>query len=108
MTKLAVDPTGTASNRPQTPDLLEFLRATETPPRFLALPLMASNPPTPLRLRVYLSSASTGVPAYGRDRPPLLVSDLGWSQEEAAATRARLAAFEEDWDAPGMDAYDAL
>jgi hypothetical protein len=34
------------------------------------------------------------------------VADLGWSREEAVLTRARLLAFEEDWNAPGMDAYD--
>ena len=39
---------------------------------------------------------------------PLLVSGLGWSNEEAKETRARLAAFEEDWDAPGMEDYDYL
>jgi hypothetical protein len=39
---------------------------------------------------------------------PLLVADLDWSVEEAKETRARLAALEEDWDAPGMDAYDHL
>ena len=47
----------------------------------------------------------------GRPTPiasPLLVSDLGWSAEEAKETRARLAALEEDWDAPGMEAYDRL
>ena len=39
---------------------------------------------------------------------PLLVSNLGWSGEEAKETRTRLAALEEDWDAPGMEAYDRL
>jgi hypothetical protein len=39
---------------------------------------------------------------------PLLVSNLNWSTEEVQETRARLAAFEEDWDAPGMEAYDTL
>ena len=39
---------------------------------------------------------------------PLLVSDLGWSAEEAKETRARLAALEEDWEAPGMEEYDSL
>ena len=38
----------------------------------------------------------------------LLVSDLGWSFEEAQETRARLAALEEGWEAPGMEAYDHL
>jgi len=43
------------------------------------------------------------------DRPSrLLVSDLGWSREQAAAIRAQLAPFEEGWDSPEMDAYDAL
>jgi hypothetical protein len=39
---------------------------------------------------------------------PLLVSDLGWSNEEAKETRARLASLEEDWDSPGMEEYDHL
>jgi hypothetical protein len=39
---------------------------------------------------------------------PLMVSDLGWSPEEANETRARLAGLEEDWEAPGMEAYDHL
>jgi hypothetical protein len=39
---------------------------------------------------------------------PLLVSNLGWSGEEAKETRTRLAALEEDWNAPGMEAYDRL
>ncbi len=41
-------------------------------------------------------------------RHPLLVRDLGWSRREAAEIRRRLLPFEEDWNAPGMDAYDAL
>jgi hypothetical protein len=39
---------------------------------------------------------------------PLLVSNLGWRVEEVQETRGRLAALEEDWDAPGMEAYDHL
>jgi hypothetical protein len=39
---------------------------------------------------------------------PLLVSELGWTVAEVQETRARLAAWEEDWDAPGMEAYDNL
>ena len=38
----------------------------------------------------------------------LRVHDLEWSEVDAAATRARLRPFEEDWNAPGMDAYDDL
>jgi hypothetical protein len=41
-------------------------------------------------------------------KPPLQVADLGWTPQQAAETRARLASFEEDWDAPGMDGYDDL
>jgi hypothetical protein len=48
----------------------------------------------------------------GRSLPPLhtarSVSELGWSREEAAQARARLAAFEQDWSAPGMEDYDRL
>ncbi len=39
---------------------------------------------------------------------PLLVTDLGWSAEEARETRAPLATLEEDWDTSGMEAYDHL
>jgi hypothetical protein len=39
---------------------------------------------------------------------PLLVSKLGWRVEEVQETRGRLAVLEEDWDAPGMEAYDHL
>jgi hypothetical protein len=39
---------------------------------------------------------------------PLLVSNLDWTVEEVQETRARLTTLEEDWDAPGMEAYDAL
>ncbi len=38
----------------------------------------------------------------------LLVADLGWTPEQAADTRSRLASFAEDWDAPGMEGYDKL
>ena len=37
---------------------------------------------------------------------PLRLIDLGWSGEEAQDTRLRLRSFEDDWEAPGMDAYD--
>ena len=51
---------------------------------------------------------STILVAITRQREPLRIADLGWSRAEAAALRAQLVAFEEDWDAAGMDAYDAL
>lgn len=38
----------------------------------------------------------------------LLISDLGWTLEEAIETRLRLRVFEEDWDALGMEIYDEM
>lgn len=38
----------------------------------------------------------------------LRVSDLHWTEQEALETYFRLRSFEDDWDAPGMEAYDAL
>ncbi len=38
----------------------------------------------------------------------LLISDLGWSEAEAKETYYRLMNFKEDWEAPGMEAYDEL
>lgn len=50
--------------------------------------------------------------AVSRDRSelgrPLLVRDLGWSAQDAAETYHRLRHFEDNWNAPGMDAYDEL
>jgi hypothetical protein len=40
-----------------------------------------------------------------RHRP---INQLGWSGEQAAVLRHKLAAFAQDWDDPAMDAYDAL
>ena len=36
------------------------------------------------------------------------LKNRGWTEPQAVETRARLKSFEEDWDAPGMDGYDAL
>ncbi len=36
----------------------------------------------------------------------MLIQNLGWTHEQAIETRLRLRAFEEDWDAPGMELYD--
>lgn len=38
----------------------------------------------------------------------LLLSDMNISQEEAMEIRMRFRSFEQDWDAPGMEAYDEL
>lgn len=36
------------------------------------------------------------------------IQDLGWTEAEAQEVRSTLQSFEEDWNAPGMDAYDEL
>jgi hypothetical protein len=38
----------------------------------------------------------------------LAIEDLGWSPEETKETYYRLLNFKEDWEAPGMEAYDDL
>ena len=55
-----------------------------------------------------VASKGKPVPQTPAAAAPLLVADTGWRAEEARDTRARLAAWEEDWDAPGMEAYDRL
>jgi len=37
-----------------------------------------------------------------------LVSELGWTRDQAEQVRASLRVFEADWDAPGMEEYDRL
>ncbi len=38
--------------------------------------------------------------------PSTLANDPKFTAEEAADLRGKLAAWEEDWNAPGMEAYD--
>ncbi len=54
-------------------------------------------------LRAILAQAPADTPAAGNG-----VASLGWSREQAALVRSQLASFEEDWNAPGMEAYDQL
>jgi hypothetical protein len=58
--------------------------------------------------RVLVSLQHAAQPADQQQPAQLRVADLGWTQEQAADTRARLASFAEDWDAPGMEGYDDL
>lgn len=39
---------------------------------------------------------------------PSRIGALGWTPAEALETSLRLRTFAEDWNAPGMEAYDAL
>jgi hypothetical protein len=41
-------------------------------------------------------------------RSPLLVRDLGWTDDEIRDTRTRLQSFAELWDDPEMDVYDDM
>lgn len=41
-------------------------------------------------------------------KPPNLLSEYGIDEAQAADLRGRLRSFEEDWNRPDMDAYDAL
>ena len=59
-------------------------------------------------MRILVSLQHAAPPADQQQHIPLRVADLGWTQEQAADTRARLASFTEDWDAPGMEGYDEL
>lgn len=43
-----------------------------------------------------------------KNRHKLLTSDLGWTAAETEETYHRLKSFKDDWDAPGMEAYDEL
>ena len=43
-----------------------------------------------------------------KSKKQLLTSDLGWTTAEIAETYHRLMSFKDDWDAPGMEAYDEL
>lgn len=72
----------------------------------------ATEPPNPTYLgRIssgfrYVLGASSTVSARVVDLPE--IEQLGWSAVEALETHLRFRSFAEDWDAPGMEAYDDL
>jgi len=55
---------------------------------------------------VTTDQAKAALPSRPRRR--MRIADPGWTRSEATETRARLARFGDDWDAPGMEAYDDL
>ncbi|MDY0134306.1 MAG: hypothetical protein RBS14_01285 [Atribacterota bacterium] len=72
----------------------------------------AEEQPTPTYLdrlgkgfRYILGNSST-VTAHPAEMPR--IEQLGWSAVEALETHLRLQIFADDWDAPGMEAYDDL
>lgn len=42
------------------------------------------------------------------NKKQLLLCDLEWTKAETEETYYRFMSFKDDWDAPGMDAYDEL
>lgn len=65
----------------------------------------ATSIPDPWLIEEVLHNA---VVTVGTAPSRLLVRDLGWTREQTIETRHRLATFEEDWNAPGMEVYDDL
>jgi mRNA interferase MazF len=69
-----------------------------------------------LKKRPSSTTAAKGAEAFGHAKGSKLhaaagqrpISELGWTREQAAQVRASLQAFDEDWDAPGMEDYDRL
>ncbi len=41
-------------------------------------------------------------------KPGITLEEAGLTREQAVNLRARLKTFEDDWNAPGMEAYDEL
>lgn len=54
----------------------------------------------------YVLGASSTVSAHVMNLPK--IEQLGWSAVEALETHLRFRSFADDWDAPGMEAYDDL
>ncbi|MDF0556268.1 hypothetical protein [Kamptonema sp. UHCC 0994] len=55
-----------------------------------------------------IKDGGKGVIIVQETRKELAIADLGWSEEETKETYYRLLSFKEDWEAPGMEAYDEL
>jgi hypothetical protein len=50
--------------------------------------------------------AQAGEPPEGRPAGDNRMASLNWTQAEMLETRLKLRRFADDWDAPGMDAYN--
>jgi hypothetical protein len=55
-----------------------------------------------------IKDGGKGVIIVQETRKELAIDDLGWSEAETKETYYRLLSFKEDWEAPGMEAYDEL
>lgn len=56
----------------------------------------------------WIIDGCTEVKTFPETKKPLLISDLGWTREQALETYLHFRTFREDWEAPGMEAYDEL
>lgn len=74
------------------------IRTTIGANRQLTIPLPEDFPPGPTEVVVILNPLAEHLDLKAR----------GWTESDAAETRARLKSFETDWKALGMEAYDAL
>ena len=63
------------------------------------------NPP---EIETYWTSVSAAFEPTLDEKGQLFISDLGWTKLEALQIRLQLKSFEDDWNAPGMEAYDKL
>ena len=71
--------------------------------RRISLDLPVDIAPGPAEILVIIQpQTKTLVPGQ------LTIADLGWSPIKAAAVRAKLASFVEDWDDPRLDVYNEL
>ena len=59
----------------------------------------------PSHVNIYTSDSATFNERAARVH---YISELGWTTEQAATMRHKLAAWAEDWNDPAMDVYDAL
>lgn len=74
--------------------------------------IQVAEPPTPTYLERlskgfhYVLGNSSTVTTHRADL--LRIEQLGWSAIEALETHLRFRSFAEDWDSPGMEAYDDM
>jgi hypothetical protein len=88
------------------PNPHDIARSPHQVPMIATSVLIPSN--GPLILHDSRDVIALGILRTPQPRARRLIAELGWSAGEAWETRRRLRSFEEDWDAPGMDAYDDL
>ncbi|NCC35901.1 MAG: hypothetical protein EOM24_28380 [Chloroflexia bacterium] len=77
----------------------------------IAFKSVVSSRPATQAARFWSQGVYQAGPAVTMNAPEALlprIGALGWTATEALETRMRLSSFAEDWEAPGMEAYDDL